>query len=331
MNPAEVIKSFSGLRALIIGDVMLDRYFIGSVDRISPEAPVPVVNVAKKELRLGGAANVALNIKELGATPILVSVVGKDEAGKELISLLKKNKIDSSSIVLSEDRPTTVKTRVLSHNQQMLRFDEEAISDVTDAESGKVMSLLKDIVKKNKIDVVIYEDYNKGFLTKTLIEDSLKLFAQQNIPTTVDPKKKNFLEYKGVSLFKPNLREVKEALNVQVTSDINDLNNSAKLLKSKLKNAVAMITLADKGVYFYDGKKGTIIPAHVRNIADVSGAGDTVIATAALGLAAKLPLLQTMEIANLAGGLVCEEVGVVPINKERLIQELKEQAKLAKG
>lgn len=318
----EEFKRFNKIRVLVIGDVMIDRYFKGTAERISPEAPVPVVSVTEIEDRLGGAANVALNIKELGAEVYLISVCGKDEAGKDLIRLLKKKKIDSTGILISSERKTTVKSRVISSNHQLLRFDEETTENISEREVEKIMSVLQNEISKKKPDIVIYEDYNKGVLSQPVIESSAKLFLKSNIPFVVDPKKKNFFEFKNAALFKPNFREVKEAMNIAI-NDLKSLDKVAVSLRKKINNRILMITLSDKGVYYHDGKKSFILPAHLRNISDVSGAGDTVIATVALALAAQFPLHDAMALANIAGGLVCEEPGVTPVNKEKLLREYK--------
>jgi len=324
MKPEELLNQFKKLSALVIGDVMLDKYLIGNVDRISPEAPVPVVSVTATDIRLGGAANVALNVKELGAEVSLITVCGNDEAGKELITLLKKHRIDSSGVLISEKRKTTVKSRVVSSSHQLLRFDEEVTADISTQEKERLLKLLQEKIRSHKPDIVIYEDYNKGVLSKGLIEDSIKVLFKKNIPFVVDPKKDNFFEYKSAALFKPNLREVKEAMNVTV-SDLKALDSIAVTLRRKMNIGILMITLSEKGIYYHDGKKGAVVPAQIRNVSDVSGAGDTVIATVALALAVQLPLIKAMELANIAGGLVCEEAGVVPVKKEKLLEEFMSQ------
>ncbi len=320
MTQEELFDRFKNIRVLIIGDSILDRYIKGPVERISPEAPVPVVNVTNIETRLGGAANVALNIKGLGSEVSLISVCGKDEAGKVLISLLKKNKIESNGVLTSSERKTTVKSRVISSNHQLLRFDEEITDDISNQETTLLLNTLKDEIIKRKPDVVIYEDYNKGLLSKDFINSSITLLQKNNILFVVDPKKKNFFEFKNAFLFKPNLREIKEAMSIS-GSDVESLNRTAVTLRKKINNKILMVTLSDKGVYYHDGKRSYILPAHIRNISDVSGAGDTVIATVAVAFAAQLPLHETMTLANIAGGLVCEESGVVPVNREKLLKE----------
>lgn len=314
-------KKIRGLKVLVLGDVMLDSYFFGKVDRISPEAPVPVVAVQRKENRLGGAANVALNLKALGAEPILCSVTGKDEDGKLFRKLLRKHKIDDSGIIESLIRITTVKTRVIGNNHQILRVDHESILPLNQTEEKLFLQMVAKLLPS--ADVVIFEDYDKGLLTANNISAIIELATKQKIPTVVDPKKLNFMSYKGATLFKPNLKELREGLKTDhEIRSLEEIRKAAHQLQKKLDVQIVMVTLSEGGIFICDKKKHYHIPAHIRKIADVSGAGDTVISVAAICLALKLPIQQIAEISNLAGGLVCEEVGVVPINLQKLIKEL---------
>ncbi|MCY7410899.1 MAG: PfkB family carbohydrate kinase [Chitinophagales bacterium] len=324
MDINHILQKFRAQKILVAGDVMVDVYLLGKADRISPEAPVPIVTIEKKEDRPGGAANVALNIKELGAIPILCSVIGNDLAGKNLIRILKKNKIDTSGILSSPKRITTEKTRVLSKNHQLIRYDSEITNDLNEADERNLISKITSLISKEKPVAVIFEDYNKGVLTEKVIHETITLCNSKNIFTAVDPKKKNFFAYKNVSLFKPNLREVREALK----DDIEDLSRSnlvsiSKSLQKKLLQQITLITLSEHGIFFSTKKGNQIIPAHKRNIADVSGAGDTVIAVATLCLACGIDILESVELANIAGGLVCQHAGVIPITKGMLLAELK--------
>jgi rfaE bifunctional protein kinase chain/domain len=318
----KIFNSFNELTVLIVGDVMLDSYMWGHVHRISPEAPVPIVAVNKKEDRLGGAANVALNIQAMGATPLLCSVVGDDKTGNLFSGLLKKQKIVTSFILKSKERMTTVKTRIIGNNHQMLRVDEEVSADLTKKETEQILSTIKKLINSRKIDVIIFEDYDKGCLTADVIKGILEIAAKKNIPTAVDPKKNNFWEYREVTLFKPNLKELREGLKLEF-----DPNNQKELqavvskLIKKQKIGTALITLSDKGMYTQSGSVKQLIPAHVRTISDVSGAGDTVISIAALCIAAGLDPVLTAQLANLAGGMVCEQAGVVPVDKKQLLKE----------
>lgn len=319
----EILEKFNGLKVLVVGDVMIDAYYFGKVERISPEAPVPVVAVDKKENRLGGAANVAMNLVALGARPIICSVVGEDNDGNEIIRLFEKAGISTQGIVRSKDRITTVKTRVIAQQTQMLRIDSETTESISDLESyslvEKIYQLLIDA------DVLIFEDYDKGVLTASNIAEITAKAKKSGVPVVVDPKKRNFNHYHGADLFKPNLKELKDGLK----SDIDDANRSVfentvtKLMADMNLNNI-MVTMSEKGVMITDGKTFDYIPAHLRKIADVSGAGDTVISVASLCFALGLKNRTTAELANLSGGLVCEEVGVVPIDKEKLLKEIEE-------
>lgn len=318
----KIFSSFNDLNVLIVGDIMLDSYMWGHVHRISPEAPVPIVAVDKKEDRLGGAANVALNIQAMGATPVLCAVIGDDKPGAMFFDLLKKQKISTSSVIKSKDRITTVKTRIIGNNHQMLRVDEEVTHPLTKKETESILTTIKKLVQTQKIDVIVFEDYDKGGLTPEVIKGILDIAAKKNIPTVVDPKKNNFWNYTGVTLFKPNLKELKEGLKLDV--DLNDTKSLPDVVgqfikKQKIKTA--LITLSEKGMYTQSGSDKKLIPAHVRTISDVSGAGDTVISIAALCVASGLSHVLTARLANLAGGLVCEQTGVVPVNKKQLLEE----------
>lgn len=319
---AEIFEAFNNINVLIVGDVMIDSYLWGKVDRISPEAPVPIVAVQKKENRLGGAANVAININALGATPILCSVVGNDRSGNELTSLMKELGMKPDGIVQSAGRVTTVKTRVIGNNHQLLRVDDEMIDTISKEEEDQLYIKIKSLVEKNKIDVIIFEDYDKGVLNESIIERIVNLSKEHQIPTAVDPKKKNFLSYKNVSLFKPNLHELKSGLKVELEKvDASTLESVVESFIQQYKIDAVIVTLSEAGVFYSQHGKNEIIPAHIRNISDVSGAGDTVISVASLCLALGMPSSFTAALANLAGGLVCEKVGVVPIDKQQLLAE----------
>lgn len=318
----EIFKAFNKLNVLIIGDVMVDAYMWGNVNRISPEAPVPIVTINKKENRLGGAANVALNIQAMGATPILCSVIGDDDGAKTFLELLKENKLSAKGILKSKKRITTVKTRVISSNHQMLRVDEEMESTIDSKEIQSLITEIKKIISSEKIDVIIFEDYDKGAINAELIKTIVALAKQKGIPTVVDPKRKNFMDYTGITLFKPNLKELKDGLKIDFNH--NNIKELEKVVAGFIKQqniTTALITLSEKGVYTHSVKIKALVPAHIRNISDVSGAGDTVVSLAALCLAANLSPVITATLANLAGGLVCEKVGVVPIDKKQLLAE----------
>ena len=320
-----IFEKFNSLNVLIIGDVMIDSYIWGKVERISPEAPVPVVRVTKKENRLGGAANVALNIQALGACPYICAVIGDDSDGENFLSLLKAQGLSEEGLIKIKTRPTTIKTRIIAHNKQIARVDAETERNLSSSNTLLVLNKIKQIIADHRIDAIIFEDYDKGLITEELIDKTVKLSKEMGIITVVDPKKRNFHAYKGVQLFKPNLKELKEGLKIEVDPlNIEQVEQAVNRLKKQLGAKTVMLTLSEHGVYVSSENGNKHILAHKRTIADVSGAGDTVIATAALCLAAGLNEFKTAEIANLAGGLVCEHVGVVPIDKARLLREVKD-------
>ena len=321
----KLFSDISKLKVAVIGDVMLDTYWWGTVDRISPEGPVPVVAVTKKEQRIGGAGNVALNACALGSEVVLISILGNDDEGKQLKEILNNNNIDTSFILFSEERVTTNKIRIIGRNQQMMRLDAEHTDDLKNVEEEKFITQIEKYINENKPDVIILEDYNKGVLTETVIKNIIELCNANNIICAADPKRKNFFAYKNITLFKPNLKEVKESLLI-LSEEVNEkiLADIHQQLKEKLHHNISLITLSDKGMFYQSDADARIIPSHLRNIADVSGAGDTVIAVAALIYAATKSIHLTAEIANIAGGLVCEVVGTAAIDKQKLLVECKQ-------
>ncbi len=316
----EIFSSFSGLKALIIGDVMIDSYIWGKVERISPEAPVPVISITNKEVRLGGAANVAKNIAALGATPLLCAVVGNDHDGQAFTDLLVSRNMDTTGIVISNDRMTTVKERMLSASQHLLRIDKEITDPLNERDREALLKNIQNFMKE--ADVVIFEDYDKGVLDKEIIGAVTTMAMAKGIPVTVDPKKRNFLNYEKATLFKPNLKEIKEGLKIDFENDDEvAISEAARTLRETLNIEKVLITRSEYGVYIASDGEQHFIPAHLRAISDVSGAGDTVISTASLCLALGLPDKVTAALSNLAGGLVCEHLGVVSVNKRQLLEE----------
>jgi len=320
-----LFEGFKNIKAGVIGDVMLDTYWWGHVERISPEAPVPVVTLDKCEYRIGGAGNVALNLASLGARTTLLSVIGEDEDGKKLKGFLEDQQIATGYLEKSAGRITTNKTRIISRNQQMMRLDSETTRDLTQEEEDRLLGQVKKYLDKEQPQVMIFQDYNKGVLTEGLIREVIALCQQRQVVTAVDPKRKHFFSYRGVGIFKPNLKEVKEGLNLLLEeTNLPVLEEIHRQLEAKLGHGISFITLSEKGVFFQEqGQAGAaeLIPSHIRNIADVSGAGDTVIAVASLVYAATRDTRLMASIANIAGGLVCEEVGTVAVRKDLLLQE----------
>lgn len=307
---------------LVVGDVMLDAYLWGRVERISPEAPVPVVQVSERSARLGGAANVALNLRALGAMPVVVSTIGNDKAGDDLAQCFLHSALDSMGLVRSATRRTTVKTRVISGHQHVVRVDEEETDDLAPADQQALLRRVADVVKQCTPAAIVLEDYNKGVLTEHTIEAIIAMAHKAGIPVAVDPKHKNFFAYRGVALFKPNLKELRDGLKMEVNAaDLTSVRTAVSVLEQRLGNEATLVTLSEHGIYAHEHGTEHHFPAHRRTIADVSGAGDTVIAVATLALAQRQPLHLTAALSNLAGGLVCETVGVAPIDVERFRAE----------
>lgn len=316
----DIFSAFSRLRVLIIGDVMVDAYIWGVVERISPEAPVPVVHVTKRDFRLGGAANVALNVLSLGATPVLCALAAEDENGKRLLQLLDEKKLSRKGIVMSKERPTTVKARVIAAHQHVVRIDEESDKVATRDEEQELLKRIAMLMKDS--DVIVFEDYDKGVITPGLIAETVKLARELKIPTVVDPKKRNFLHYKDVTLFKPNVKELREGLKIDVDpQDARSVKEAVRLLKEKLGVDGVMLTMSEHGVFIDHQGDQQMLGAHKREISDVSGAGDTVVSIAALCVALKCSPKEIAFLSNLGGGLVCQHVGVVPIDRGELLDE----------
>ena len=317
------LDAFKTKNVLIIGDVMVDSYLWGKVNRISPEAPIPIVSVTNSEYRLGGAANVAININSLGAKTYLCSIIGNDEKGNIFKQLLREKNLSSNGIICKEDRKTTVKTRVLSNNQHLLRVDDEIDTDINKNTADELLNKVKKICVDNKIDIIILEDYDKGVLTDYFIKEIVSFSKLHNILTSADPKKRNFTSYTDIDLFKPNLKEFSEGVKCEVTKDdIASLKEIARSYIRKNKIGKLILTLSEKGLFICDRDNCIHYSAVVRDIADVSGAGDTVISIASLLLASGAGNEHIAYLSNIAGGLVCEKSGVVPIYPENLMDEI---------
>lgn len=322
MSIDRFLSGAAGTTVIVVGDVMVDAYLWGRIDRISPEAPVPVVQVTERSARLGGAANVALNLKALGATPIVVSVVGDDDNASLLLKLFAEQGLDTRGLMRSATRRTTVKTRVISAQQHVVRVDEEQDDDLSAADGTRVVDTVTAMIRSTKPAVLVFEDYNKGVLSEAVISGVIAAAAAAGVPMAVDPKKRNFFAYRGVDLFKPNLKELREGLKTDVVpADAASVQGAVMALEEKLGNLMTMLTMSEQGAYIHGKGEAHRASAHPRTIIDVSGAGDTVIAVAALALAKGLSPKNIVELSNLAGGLVCEEVGVVPIDRARFRSE----------
>jgi rfaE bifunctional protein kinase chain/domain len=319
-----LFDSFNQLRIMVIGDVMIDSYMWGKVNRISPEAPVPIVAVDKLDNRLGGAANVALNLQALGATPLIYAVIGDDEKGNLFMKLLKEQSLSDEGMIQSSDRKTTVKTRVLSGGNQILRVDEEIETDLNDRDEQALTAMIASALESGQVDAIIFEDYDKGLITEGLIKAVSEKASALNIAVAVDPKKKNFDNYQTVSLFKPNLKEIREGMKVDIYQDnIGDIEGAVGSLIRDKGHKLVLVTLSELGVYIGGSEVNDRVLAHYRDITDVSGAGDTVISVATLCLVMNTEPKFIASISNLAGGIVCEKVGVTPINRDQLLKEAK--------
>ncbi len=314
----KVFSEFNNKRVLIIGDAMIDAYMWGGINRMSPEAPVPIVEIQKHETRLGGSANVALNIQSLEAKPILCSVIGNDMHGKLFLDLMHKSNLSTEGILISKKRRTTLKTRVIANEKHQLRVDEEDTKPIE--LENKFINKIKEHI--SSCDVVIFQDYNKGTLTQNVIKEIITTANELNIPTIVDPKKINFNNYKNCTVFKPNLSEIKEGMKIDFNSNNqNEINEVTNKLLNKLQAKAILLTMSEKGISITYNKEFEYTPAFQRKIIDVSGAGDTVISVASLCLTTEMNFKILSKLSSLAGGIVCEKVGVVPINKNKLLSE----------
>lgn len=335
MTIDEIFSKIARERVLIVGDVMIDSYMWGKVTRISPEAPVPVVAVTKREKRLGGAANVALNIEAMGAMPIICSVLGDDDSSKDFQQIMYDANMDRRGIVTSDNRMTTVKSRVIGNSMHIVRVDEESTHPLSAIEEDKLLDRINRTIKTLPIDAIIFQDYDKGCITQRVIDEVASIARRKKILTTVDPKHRNFSLFKNVSLFKPNLKELREGLNIEIDDSsedslMKDLLSASKLIHERQNIDIVLTTLSSRGMYACDFRseepQAMLIPSCAHAVSDVSGAGDTVISVITLALASGMPLEEAVRCANLAGGIVCEQVGVVPINPERLRIEMEKSS-----
>ncbi|MEL6591744.1 MAG: PfkB family carbohydrate kinase [Bacteroidota bacterium] len=319
MDVAAFLEACQGRKIMVVGDLMIDRYLWGTVDRISPEAPVPVVAIQKEENRLGGAANVALNLRSLGAEVSLAGLSGQDEMAQILRQLMQEAGFPINGILSLADRRTTVKTRILGNHQQMLRVDkEDTFSPKPEQYQAWINHLVQQIPNQ---EALILQDYDKGCFTPALIHQLIRCAKEAEVPVLVDPKREHFFDFKEATVFKPNLRELKDGLGIELAKgDFPALQEAILQFREQMPHQHTYLTLSEHGILYVDSFGERFhLPAHARQISDVSGAGDTVISVLGLGFAAGLAPKDCAALANLAGGLVCEEVGVVPIRPERLL------------
>jgi D-glycero-beta-D-manno-heptose-7-phosphate kinase len=319
----EILRGIQGKHIAVVGDIMLDRYFWGSVYRISPEAPVPVVDVESESSHLGGASNVAANLQSLGAVPLMLGVIGDDNSGNTIRDLLRQSEMSCDGIVIDFSRPTTVKTRIIGNNQQIARLDRER---KTPADESVVRKLLAVMESAPNLAAIVLEDYNKGVITSYLIKRVTEIATQRGIPVFVDPKFTNFFAYEGVTLFKPNKKETQDALGITLSTD-EDILSAGETLLERLKCENVLLTLGARGMMLFE-KSGAVhtVDTRARHVADVSGAGDTAIATLTAAFAAGASIVEASALANVAAGAVCEVPGIVAITPERLRENLREDA-----
>lgn len=311
-----LLDGFTGRHIAVVGDIMIDRYTWGKVDRVSPEAPVPVVDVESESVRLGGAANVAHNIQSLGGTPLLVGLVGDDSAAATLRSILRERNLDDAGIITDPSRPTTVKTRVIAHDQHVVRIDHESRAPCSEALRRALTGAVRACA--SSLEGVILEDYNKGVFTPGVIADLVSLAHTRGIPVTVDPKFNHFREYRGVTVFKPNRREAEEVLGIRLRTTA-DVEGAGHTLRSMLEAENVLLTRGEQGMSLFE-RDGSVthLSTTAERVHDVSGAGDTVIATLTMALVAGASFREAAALANMAGGLVVGEVGIVPVRPDRL-------------
>jgi rfaE bifunctional protein kinase chain/domain len=317
------IAQTKGKKIAVVGDVMIDHYIVGKVERISPEAPVPILDAKADEYRLGGAANVALNISTLGAEALLIGVIGDDINSDIIKRLLEEKSVSSDYLVTDNSRPTTIKTRVTSHMQQIVRIDREVKHDIGKSIEDAVIAKFNSIV--DDIDAVIIEDYNKGLLSQRVITSILEIASAKEKIITVDPKMKNFFDYKNVTVFKPNLLELAKNMGVIINDD-HDLHNVAWKLFEKINPENLIVTLGERGMLIFKRDKKIIsLPTYAREVFDVSGAGDTVISTLTLALSISNSVHDSAVIANHAAGVVCGKNGTSSVYWEEITESIEQE------
>ncbi|MEN6621812.1 MAG: D-glycero-beta-D-manno-heptose-7-phosphate kinase [Smithella sp.] len=318
----EIIANYSASGVLVVGDVMVDHFIWGKVSRISPEAPVPVVDVQKDSILLGGCANVLNSIYAMGGKAYVAGVIGTDNIGKRLVEELRQREVDTSGIIVEKDRPTTLKTRIVAHGQQMVRFDKESRRAIPKKSIKKILEYIKSL--QNKIGAIIVSDYSKGVISRELIEGIKEIVQNENIFVCLDPKQSDFSIYEGVYVVTPNHYEAQRAAAMEI-KDENDLKQVGAALLNKYNFQALLITRGEEGMSLFEkGRKiaHTHFSAQAKEIYDVTGAGDTVIGVLALSLAAKASLQEATCLANQAAGIVVGKVGTATVSQEELIQVL---------
>jgi rfaE bifunctional protein kinase chain/domain len=319
----ELLAKFGKQRVLVLGDIMLDHYIWGKVERISAEAPVPVLEAQKEEFRLGGAANAALNVKSLGGKAILLGVTGRDSAAQDLKRLMECKGLATDGLIDDPDRKTTLKTRIVATNQQIVRIDRETQIDLENEARTALLDSLRRLLPN--CQALIIEDYNKGVLTGEVISGALELAKSLGIPVAVDPKHRNFRQYRGVDIFKPNFRELQDILDMEFESE-DEFQVAASQLRGEMQIKNLIVTRGSLGMYVFDGgKQARHLPTAAREVFDVSGAGDTVISALTLAYVSGADIHLAAKVANHAAGVACGKVGTASVNPDELLKSYNEQ------
>jgi rfaE bifunctional protein kinase chain/domain len=311
------ILPFNKAKILVLGDLMLDKYIIGKVSRISPEAPVPIVNVIEEKHTLGGAGNVINNLCGLGTQPTIIARIGKDSDGDIIKSYLSKNKVNHH--LIESNLPTITKTRVVSGTQQMLRIDYEKVINLTENEEIRVLNQIKDLI--SQFDIVVVSDYGKGFISDNLIKNIVLICNQNNIKTIIDPKDRDWSKYANCSMITPNLKEFYDVLDEEPRNEDKVLEKLGKQVREHFNIRNLLITRSEKGMTLISEDKCIHLPTVAREVFDVSGAGDTVVATLAATMATGHPIEEAIQIANRAAGIVIGKFGTAAIKWEELVTD----------
>jgi len=316
------IDRFAAARILVVGDIVLDHYLWGKVSRISPEAPVPVVNVTRESMLLGGAANVVQNIHALGGLVHVCGVIGRDEAGRQILQLLQTHKIPTDGLIIDQTRPTTIKTRVIAHNQQVVRFDRETKDRISRDTHRRIFDYIKQRIAEG-LDGIVLSDYCKGVVTRELVRDIVRLARKNGVIVSVDPKVSHFGIYRGITILTPNVNEASIMSKIDI-DDEDSLLKAGALLLRRLKCAAVLITRGELGMSLFEqGRKVTHIPTVAREVFDVTGAGDTVIGTLTLAMAAGASMVDAARISNYAAGIVVGVVGTATATPGELKQRMR--------
>ena len=313
----DLIPKFTRHKIIVLGDLMIDKFVWGKVSRISPEAPVPVVEITRESYAFGGAGNVANNLLGLGADVALVGVVGNDTSGEKLFNEFLEKKMDVRGIIRDDERPTIVKTRIIASHQQIVRVDKEIKGDFSQRIINNIIQTLERIIPE--AHALIISDYGKGVVNRPVLTKAIALANRHKIPVTVDPKIEHFLRYRKVSCITPNMAEAIAGMRCHDVSGEKEIYELGKNILKRLQSESVLITRGEKGMTLFEpGNKITHIPTRAKEVYDVTGAGDTVISTFTLALAAKASFIEAAEISNFAAGVVVGKLGTATVSPEEL-------------